>query len=315
MSLGTHARFLPPALISRLNTLEFRARQIVEGFITGLHKSPYHGFSVEFAEHKAYNAGESPRNVDWKVFAKTERLFTKKFAEETNLRCHLVLDISDSMRYPLSPKGKPVGVTKLEYGITLCAALGYLMLHQRDAVGLTLYNDQARYTMPPKAKRSWLVQIMDQLEVTLAQAEVFTHRTATADVLHQLAQKAGKRALVVIVSDFITLPTEAAKLFSALQHLRHEQHEVLLIRVAETKTEDAFDLPNQPLVLKDLETGREVRLHPRNMREQYVAAMQQYLLQLQRKCRELGIDYVTADIHQPYERTLLDYLRKRQKIV
>jgi uncharacterized protein (DUF58 family) len=314
MSTPVSPRFLPPALVSRLNTLEFRARQIVEGFITGLHKSPYHGFSVEFAEHKAYNAGESLRNIDWKVFGKTERLFSKKFAEETNLRCYLVLDVSDSMRYPV-PGGKEPIVSKLEYGITLSAALGYLMLHQRDAIGLALYDDRLQYFMPAKARRTWLVQVVDQLAQTLAQAQVFTRRTATADVLHQLAQKLGKRALVVIVSDFIAAPAEAARLHSALQHLRHEQHEVLLIRVAETKTEDAFDLPDQPLVLKDLETGSEVRLHPQQMRAQYVAAMQTYLHQLQRKCRELAIDFVTADIGQPYERTLLDYLRKRNKLL
>ncbi len=304
-------QILPPTLISQLGHLELRASYIVKGFITGLHQSPFHGFSVEFAEHRAYNPGESLRNLDWKVYGKTERLYVKRYAEETNLRCQLVVDCSDSMRYPVSDK---LLVPKLEYALTSAAALGYLMLHQNDAVGLTLYDDALRTHLPARARRTWLTQIVAQLQNELVDAALFTRRTATHTLLHQLAQKMGRRALVVLFSDLIGAPEDLGALIAALQHLRHENHEVLVFRLVEPATEDRLDFGNQPLVLKDLETGQQQRIQPQQMRAAYQSSVKQYMELLYRKCRELGIDCVEADINQPYERTLLDYLRKRKRM-
>ncbi|MFW5659590.1 MAG: DUF58 domain-containing protein, partial [Bacteroidota bacterium] len=208
-------QYLDPLVVSKLKHIEMKARLIVEGFITGLHRSPYHGFSVEFAEHRPYNAGESLRNIDWKVYGKTDKLFTKKYEEETNLRCHIVLDVSDSMRYPNQQKGR---LSKLEYSAYLAAAMAYLMLKQRDAFGLTLFDTDMQLHMPPKAKQSWLVQTLVALENVVKEQEIFVHRTATPEVLHQLAKKVGRRGFVILLTDLFTDPGQHEALFPALQH-------------------------------------------------------------------------------------------------
>lgn len=314
------ARYLNPVLVSQLNNLELRARGIVEGFITGLHKSPYHGFSVEFAEHRAYNAGESPRTIDWKVYGRTERLYTKRYEEETNLRCHLVLDISDSMRYPLPPeqnllnrmvgsvRPSNLGVSKLEYGTSLCAALAYLLLRQRDAVGLALFDDAIRDFVPAKSRASWLLRIMEPLQAQLDNQTQFTRRTATANVLHSLAPKLGRRGLVAIISDLL-IDEDPAELFLALQRLRHDRHELILFHLLDRRTEADFALPDRPLVLRDLESGQRMRLRPEQVRAQYQAQMKAWLNLLRRRCRELHIRLVELDTHQPYDQALLAFVR------
>ena len=305
-----HIQYLDPAVVSKLKNIEVKARLIVEGFITGLHKSPYHGFSVEFAEHRPYNRGESLRSIDWKVLGKTDRLYTKRYEEETNLRCHLVLDISDSMRYPQ----KGPALTKLEYGCYLTAALAYLMVTQKDAAGLTLFDEQLVHYVPPKARMSWLLPIFARLEQVVREQNLFTHRTATAQVLHQLARKLPRRGLVVLMTDLFVNLNNTDDLFPALQHLRHANHEVILFHLLDRETEESFAFPNQPLLLRDLETGEELRVHPEQIREPYLKLMQEYKDRLRRRCRELRVDFVEVDVRQPYDKALTEYLIKRARL-
>ncbi len=305
-------QYLDPLVVSKLKHIEMKARLIVEGFITGLHRSPYHGFSVEFAEHRPYNAGESLRNIDWKVYGKTDKLFTKKYEEETNLRCHIVLDVSDSMRYPYQQKGR---LSKLEYSAYLAAAMAYMMLKQRDAFGLTLFDTNMQLHMPPKAKQSWLVQTLVALENVVKDQEVFVHRTATPEVLHQLAQKVGRRGFVILLTDLFTDPGQHEALFPALQHLRHAKHEVLIFNVLDHQTELEFEFSNRPLTLKDLETGEMLKVQPEHVKKAYQEAMKSQLDSFERRARELQVDFVPIDIATPYDKALTDYLIKRKRLV
>jgi len=304
-------KYLDPVVVSKLKNIEVKARLIVEGFITGLHKSPYHGFSVEFAEHRPYNTGEPLRNIDWKVYAKSDKLFTKKYEEETNMRCHIVLDVSDSMRYPIQATDR---LSKLEYGCYLTASLAYLMVQQKDAAGLTLFDETLNYYVPPKAKLSWLMPIFVKLEEVVRQKEYFTHRTATANVLHQLAKKISRRGFIVLITDLFSNLHEIDELFPALQHLRHCNHEVIIFHLLDKKTEEKFDFPNQPLVLKDLETGEELRVQPEQIKERYAEVMTAYKTQLRKRCRELQVDFIEVDIEKPFDKVLLDYIIKRQQL-
>lgn len=305
-------KYLEPSFISGLKTMEMKARLIVEGFITGLHQSPYHGFSVEFAEHRPYNPGESLRNIDWRVFGKTDRLYTKRYEEETNLRCYIALDVSDSMRYP---QRHPNRLPKLEYGAYLAAALGWLMVQQRDAVGLTLFDDAIRYSTPAKAKTSWLLPLFAELEKTVANTEVFTHRTATASVLHQLGHQIGRRGLVVLITDLFSPEQPIEELFPALQRLRHANHEVIVFQLLDHETEALFEFGNIPLVLKDLETGEELKVQPEHIRQAYQTQMQAYVRTIKRRLQELNIDFFEIDIAKPYTKALTDYLIKRHRLV
>jgi uncharacterized protein (DUF58 family) len=302
-------KYLDPFTVSKLKHIEVKARLIVEGFITGLHRSPYHGFSVEFAEHRPYNPGEPLRNLDWKVYGKTNKLFTKKYEEETNLRCSVVLDVSDSMRYPTDGP-----ISKLEYGAYLAAALGFLMQKQRDAVGLSLFDSDLKLYMPPKARESWLMEILLRLEEVSRNTTYFQHKTATPEVLHKLAQKLGRRGLLVIITDLLGNPAYEQKLYPALQHLRHANHEVLIFQLLERKTEANFDFPNRPLTLQDLETGEELKVHAEQVRAAYREAMSAYQSRLLRRTRELKVDVVEVDIATPYDKLLLDYLIKRRHL-
>jgi uncharacterized protein (DUF58 family) len=286
--------YLDPLVVGKLKNIEIKARLIVEGFITGLHRSPYHGFSVEFAEHRPYNTGESLKNIDWKVYGKTDKLFVKRYEEETNLRCHVVLDVSDSMRYPV---GGPMN--KLEYGAYLSAALCYLMVKQRDAAGMALFDQTLNYYVPPKAKMSWLVRIFQKLEEVVAQKEYFAHRTATPVVLHQIAKKISRRGMVVVISDLFSPAHPLEELFPALQHLRHANHEVLVFQLLERDTEAEFNFPNTPLILKDLETGEELKVQPEQIKSEYRKYLAEHNDRLRRKCRELNIDLVEVDIRKP----------------
>lgn len=301
-------KYLDPVVVSKLKNIEVKARLIVEGFITGIHKSPYHGFSVEFSEHRPYNTGESLRNVDWKVYARTDKLFTKKFEEETNLRCQVVLDTSDSMRYPQS------GVSKLEYGSYLAAALMYLMVGQRDASGLTLFDEDINFYAPPKSKMSWMIPVFKKLEEVVADKDLFTHKTAAANVIHQIARKFSRRSFVVLITDLFNHVEGQDELFKSLRHLRHNKHEVILFHLLERSTEERFEFPNRPIVLKDLETGEEVQVQPRQIRENYQEMMTKLKNQFKQKCHEFQIDFVEVDINKPFDRVLTDYLIKRRAI-
>jgi uncharacterized protein (DUF58 family) len=281
---------------------------IVEGFITGMHKSPYHGFSVEFAEHRPYNSGESLKNVDWKVYGKTDKLFSKRYEEETNLRCQVVMDISDSMRYPQT------GMTKLEYGAYLAAALQYLMIGQRDAAGMTLFDEDIQFYAPAKSKRSWLVPIFKKLEEVLASTEYFTRKTATARVLHQVAMKFHRRSFVVLITDLFNDVEELDELFKSLRHLRHEKHEVLVFHLLDKETEEDFEFPNRPVILKDLESGEKIEVSPHQIRDQYRDMMRKFKSRFKQRCYEFKIDFIEVDIRTSYEKVLTDYLVKRRSL-
>ena len=306
------ASSVDPAALLGLEGLELKARLIVEGYLTGLHRSPYHGFSVEFAEHRAYQPGQNPRTIDWRVYGRTERLFVKRYEEETNLRAHLIVDVSDSMRYPALP-----GVaSKLQYAVHLAAGLGYLMLRQRDAVGLTLFDSAVRAHVPTRAQGGWLRPVLQALEAQLAPADAARPRTTAApEVLHSLIPQLGRRALVVVVSDFLPEAAEPeagyAALLRALQHLRHARHEVLLLQVRHEATEGRLELPAVPHRLRDLEGGGELPVHPAQVRAAYVQAMRRHGAYLTRRCRELQIERLELDVHTPFDRALAGYLRQR----
>ncbi|MEL6592372.1 MAG: DUF58 domain-containing protein [Bacteroidota bacterium] len=308
MASTSSIKYLDPLVVSRLKNIEIKAKLIVEGFITGMHKSPYHGFSVEFAEHRPYNAGESLKNIDWKVYGKTNKLYSKKFEEETNLRCQVVLDISDSMRYPQT------GMTKLEYGAYLSAALQYLMIGQRDAAGMTLFDEEIQFFAPPKSRYSWLIPIFKKLEEVVGSAERLSRKTATAKVLHQIAMKFHRRSFVVLITDLFSQQEASEDLFKALQHLRHEKHEVLVFHLLDRPTEENFEFPNRPVILKDLESGEKIEVSPHQIRDQYQSLMKQYKARFKQKCYEFKIDFIEVDIRQPYDKVLTDYLVKRRSL-
>ena len=304
----TSLKYLDPLVVRKLKNIEIKAKMIVEGFITGMHRSPYHGFSVEFAEHRPYNIGEPLRNIDWKVFGKTDKLFTKRYEEETNLRCQVVLDISDSMRYPRE------GLTKLEYGAYLTAALSYLMVGQRDAAGMTLFDEKIQFFAPPKARYSWLIPLFLELEKVVAAHHELRQQTATASVLHTIAKKFHRRSFVVLITDLFSRQEAEEDLFKALRHLRHEKHEVLVFHLLDRKTEQDFEFPNRPMILKDLESGEQVEVQPRQIRKEYQQVMQAYNNRFKQKCYEFNIDFIEVDIFQSYHKVLTDYLVKRRSL-
>lgn len=307
---ATNIKYLDPKTVRKLKNIEIKAKLIVEGFITGMHRSPYHGFSVEFAEHRPYNPGESLRNVDWKVYGKTDRLFSKKYEEETNLRCQVVLDVSDSMKYP---QDKDV-LTKLEYGAYLAAALQYLMIGQRDAVGMTLFDEDIRFYAPPKSRYSWLIPMYKELESVIERPDLFTHRTATAHVLHQVALKFHRRSFVVLITDLFNQFEAMDDLFKALQHLRHEKHEILVFQLLDQDTETEFNFPNRPLILRDLETGEKIEVLPNQIRDNYREMVRAYKARFKQRCYEYSIDFVEVDIKQSFDKVLTDYLVKRRNL-
>ncbi len=299
--------------IRAFGNLELLARQLVEGFITGLHQSPYHGFSVEFSEHRLYNAGESTRHLDWKVLARTDRLYVKRYEEETNLRCHLLLDVSSSMYYPTAPGPEHHG--KLRFSVLAAAALATLLQRQRDATGLVTFSDHVEIQTPVRATAQHRHTLLIQLQNLLDRPQAPVGRqTDVAAVIHQIAQQIPKRSLVVIFSDMLSRAEDADAMFAALQHLRHQRHEVLLFHVLDSATEEAFDFADRPYIFVDAETGEEVRLQPNQIREQYRAAMGDFKQQLALRCGQYKVDFVPVDIREPFERVLLRWLVKRSKM-
>ncbi|MFN3597817.1 MAG: DUF58 domain-containing protein [Rubricoccaceae bacterium] len=312
MSAPARAPLLSPEALARIDAMELRARLIVEGFITGLHKSPYHGFSVEFAEHRPYNAGDELRHVDWKVWARKDRLFVKQYEEETNLRHFVVLDTSASMRY-----GGAAGVTKLHYGATLAAALHALMVRQRDATGLFAFDRAVHTARPARATRAHLRALhatLGALADTPPAPEPPGPQSAAAAALHEIAERIPRRALVVVVSDLFENVAETDELARALRHLRHRGHEVLVFHVLDAATERAFAFPDVPVRLRDLETGAEMTVQPAQLREHYQAAAAAFLETFRRRCRELSVDLVEIDTARPYTDALAAYLGKRRRL-
>jgi uncharacterized protein (DUF58 family) len=302
-------RYLDPVAVSKLATMELRARLIVEGFITGLHRSPYHGFSVEFAEHRPYNPGDELRHVDWKVYAKTDRFYVKQYEEETNLRHYVVLDTSPSMRY----KGE-AALSKLEYGSYLAAALHNLMLKQRDATGLIGFDETVHTMRPPKATPGYLRQLLATLE-QLSDEEPAERRTSAAAALDEVAERIGRRSLVVVITDLFENVGAHDDLLKALRHLRHRGHEVIVFHVLEGQTERTFDFPDRPMLFRDVETGEEVILQPAQLREHYEEAVEHFTDTFRRSCLEHDIDFAELDTNEAYDTALMAYLNKRSRLV
>lgn len=293
--------------IQHFKNLEFLARQLVEGFITGLHKSPYHGFSVEFAEHQLYNTGESTRHIDWKVFARTDKLFTKRYEEETNLRCQIVIDNSSSMYYPKKTRDK------IRFSIISAAAIAFLLQKQRDAVGLTTFSDQIEISTVIKSTASHLNKLIILLNEML-EKEQTSKSTSVASVLDEIAEKVHKRSLIVIFSDMFDKTTQLDEIFNALQHLKHNRHEVLVFHVTDHKTEYLFEFDERPHEFIDLETGERLKIQPSQVKETFETEMKKYYHELKIRCGLLKIDFIEADVNEDFNHILYTFLMKRAKM-
>lgn len=298
--------------VQQYSHLEILAKQAVEGFITGLHKSPFHGFSVEFAEHRIYNSGEPTRHIDWKLFGRTDKLFLKKYEEETNLRCQIVIDNSSSMYYP---EGKD-SLNKLQFSVHGAAALIYLLKTQRDAVGLSVFSSKVDLHTPARSSAMQQKLLFHELEKIIEQKEVAPNRkTHAADALHEIAENTHKRSLVVIFSDmFDNSPKEVNEVFAALQHLKHNKHEVLLFHVTDARSELNFEFENRPYIFEDLETGQKVKAHANEVKEAYLKSMSAFHKELKLRCAQYRIDFIEADIALGYNQVLLNYLVKRERM-
>jgi len=294
-----------------LTKMEFLARQVVEGFITGMHKSPFHGFSVEFAEHRLYNTGQSTRHIDWKLFARSEKLFVKRYEEETNLRCRIILDTSASMRYP-EPKGDDKH-SKLTFATYAAAALTEMMRRQRDAVGLTTFSETVEFHSPAKSTMAHHKFLFNQMEGYL-NAEPRPGQTSAVDAMHQIAERIHRRSLIVLLSDMFDNSEKQEELFSALQRLKFNKHEVILFHITDKSTELDFEFENRPYTFVDTETGEQVKAHPNEIRETYLRQMDKFMYELQLKCGQFGIDFVSVDIADGFNDVLLKYMIKRKKL-
>ena len=296
--------------LALFGNLELLAKQVVEGFITGLHKSPFHGFSVEFAEHRLYNKGESTRHIDWKLYARTEKLFTKKYEEETNLRCQIVIDCSSSMLFPMNAKQ-----TKLSFSVYAAASLIELLKKQRDAVGLSLFSDRLDIHTAAKSSIRHHRYLYSELEKHLKQYNDATAKTtSTIDTLHDIAELTHQRSLVILFSDLLEDPERQDEFFQALQHLKHNKHEVIVFHTVDKKHELDFELENRPYNLIDMETGEKIKLQPSQFKEEYKKAVDEYFKKISLRCADYQIDFMPADINAGYNDVLLKYLLKRQKL-
>lgn len=301
--------------IAQLGSLEFLARQIVEGFITGLHKSPFHGFSVEFAEHRLYNTGEPTKNIDWKLYARTEKLFVKRYEEETNLRCQIVIDKSSSMYFPVKNKLDFNNLNKLWFSVYSSAALIEMMRRQRDGVGLSTFDKDIALHTTAKLSRVHLNMIYNELEkLMLPYEKKDMCQTDTVQCLHKIAEMTHKRSLVIIFSDMFDNLDNSKEMFAALEHLRYNKHEVILFHVFDSLLEEKLEYENRPHRFVDLETGETLKLNPVEIKEKYETIMLAKKEELLRHCYQYQIDYVEADINKSYNQILTSYLIKRSKI-
>ncbi len=300
--------------LQQFDNFEFIARQVVEGFITGLHRSPYHGFSVEFAEHRIYNKGESTRHIDWKLYARTDKLFVKKYEEETNLKCHIVIDTSSSMLFPYPESSYH---NKLAFSAYCAAALIYLLRQQRDAVGLTLFSNVVELHTEARLSHVHAQRLYSELArlvVHQKDAESDLNKTTSvAQSLHHLAENIKTRSLVIIFSDMFD-DTNVEELFSALQHLRYNKHEVILFHTIDRTFEQSFAFENRPHKFISLETGEELRIHPSEIKMIYKQRVDDYFDAIRTRCAQFHIDMIDVDITQDFRQVLLAYLIKRNKL-
>jgi len=307
--------FIDHNRLQQFGSLEFIAKQVVEGFIVGLHKSPFHGFSVEFAEHRLYNTGESIKHIDWKLYGRTDKLFVKRYEEETNLRCHIILDVSSSMYFPVKDKISIDNPNKITFSVYAAAALIYLLKKQRDAFGLSLFSDTIEIFTQNKSSSVHQKFLYTELEKLLKPLRVNTQKkTSATATLHEIAEKIHKRSLVIIFSDMLESTSTADELFSALQHLKHNKHEVILFHVIDKQKEIDFNYENRPYKFIDLESGQELKVTPNEVKEIYTKKITAYKNELKLKCGQYRIDFIEADINRGFEQILLPYLLKREKL-
>jgi len=292
--------------------LDLLAKQVVEGFIAGMHKSPFHGFSAEFAEHKIYNPGESTRHIDWKLFAKTDKLYTKRYDDETNLRCHIILDNSSSMHYPDMQEFSIDNLNKIAFSTLASASLMHILKKQRDAVGLSVYSDAYDFYAPEKGSERHHQMLLNRLrEVVISKP--LNKETETYTYLHQIAENIHRRSLIFLFTDMFQTKTDDTKLFEALQHLKYNKHEVVLFHVFDKAKELAFDFDNRPRKFVDVETGEFINVYADNIKANYEAAIINYFDAIRLKCGQYRIKYVEADINKGFDQVLTTYMVERQK--
>ena len=291
-------------------TFELLAKQVVEGFITGLHQSPFHGFSVEFSEHRLYNNGESIKHLDWKLLARTDKLFIKRYEEETNLRCHILIDASSSMMFPLDQP-----YNKLTFSLDSAAALVFLMRRQRDAFGLSLFSEDIEFHSPAKSSLTHQQFILSSLEKILKDKKLNNknHSTDIAKIINRLANKIHKRSLVFIFSDFMAIknPSDFA---NSIKHLRHYLHEIVVFDVSHKDLENDLNLKNKYYNLVDVETGESIKMHPRQIKDKYIKERKERLSEIHDLLKTQKVDLVSADIEAGFDQILMEYIIKRKKI-
>jgi len=294
-----YKNLLDPSIISKINSLELRARLVVEGFMVGLHKSPYHGFSVEFIQHRPYMQGDSLRDVDWKVYGKTEKFYIKQYEEETNLRSYVLLDVSKSMQFSSGNN-----VSKLEYASTLAAALSYLMMKQQDAFGLTLYSDRIVQYLPPKATKSYLRQILKSLVSVKA-----SDTTNTAACLNSVAEKIKRRGLVIIISDLFD---DIDSVISALKHFSYQKNEIIVFQILDPIERNfAF---GRDAIFKDMESEEELTTQPYQIQKAYKLAMEEFIGKIKSECLNSKIDFNIIETSTPFDKALMSYIQKRRRL-
>ena len=300
----------------RYGKLELLAKQAVEGFITGLHKSPFHGFSVEFAEHRAYNSGESTKHIDWKLYGRTDKMFVKRYEEETNLRCNILIDRSASMFYPNTPEED--SLSKIQFAIQSAASLIYLMRRQRDAVGVTLFGDKIELSTATKSSGSHHASLFHELEKVYSNTEG-AEQSNIVDTLHLMAEKSHKRSLIVIFSDFTDSlfreTGDQTPLFDALQHMRYNKHEVVLFHVFDRNSEVNLEFDNRPYTFQDLETKEQIKVNPHDVQDAYKKLREERIYNVKLRCPQFGIDWNECDISEGVVKILDRFLVKRNRLV
>lgn len=297
---------------SGFKNLELLAKQVVEGFIAGMHKSPFHGFSAEFAEHKIYNQGESTRHIDWKLFAKTDKLYTKRYDDETNLRCHIIIDNSSSMHYPEMGNFSIDNLNKISFSALASASLMHMLKKQRDAVGLSIYSDDYDFYSPEKGSERHHQMLLSQLSNVVVSKPI-NKTTETYKYLHEIAEKIHRRSMIFLFTDMFQTSTDETKLFEALRHLKYNKHEVILFHVIDKDKELKFDFDNKPKRFIDVETGEYINLYADSIKENYNESVSNYFEALRLKCAQYKIKYVEADINNHFNNVLTTYMVERQK--
>lgn len=294
-----YLKYLNPSTVSKLSSFELKAKMIVEGFLLGLHKSPYHGFSIEFSQHRPYMQGDAIKDIDWKVYGKSDKFYVKQYEEETNLKCHILVDVSKSMGYKSTGQ-----ISKLEYSSLLAASLSYLMLKQKDAVGITLYSNKIIKTLPPKASNNYLKELL----ITLNNVEPLD-TTNTSDALNTYAENIKRKGIVIVISDFFDEPE---KVYSALKHFAFRKHEIIVFQILDPlESNFAFDRDS---IFIDLETNEEMTTQPHQIQKAYQEAMKSFLSRLKNECLNNSIEYNLIDTSMNFDKALISYLQKRSRI-